>query len=83
MVGGVPLYFTVTAANSAGKTATVTCYLRTYDMTPPTGRVTRGFRFVSHPHVLKGASVLLDDTSAASTMVLFQFQRQIKNGVLK
>ena len=73
MVGGVPLYFTVTAANSGGGTAKVTCYLHTYDITPPTGRVTRGFQFVSHPNVLRGATVVLDDTSADSTMVVSYF----------
>ncbi|XP_066264364.1 uncharacterized protein [Branchiostoma lanceolatum] len=58
----VPLYFTVKATNSAGGTATVTCSLDFYDLTPPAGRVIPDFFTTSHPNVLKASGMAVDET---------------------
>ncbi|XP_070572594.1 uncharacterized protein [Ptychodera flava] len=60
--GGVPLYFTITAVNSASATSKATCGLPTYDVTLPGGRVTADFKSTSNPNVLKASSVALDDS---------------------
>ncbi|XP_072048753.1 uncharacterized protein [Amphiura filiformis] len=64
--GGVPLYFTVTAHNSAGGTATVTCVLPTYDLTVPTGRIEPAFSTTSHPSILTASAVVYDDSEIIS-----------------
>ncbi|XP_035668224.1 uncharacterized protein LOC118410558 isoform X2 [Branchiostoma floridae] len=62
MKGGVPLYFTVTATNSGGGNAKVTCELPTYDVTLPGGRVTPDFLTTSHPNILRASAVAHDDS---------------------
>ena len=62
MVHSVPLYFSVSATNSMGLSATSTCHLPTYDMTLPVGRVTPDFRSTSHPGLLHGSALAFDDS---------------------
>ena len=59
---GVPLYFTIRARNSGGGTATATCYLPTYDVTVPGGRVDAAFSSTSHPNILKASAVVHEDS---------------------
>ncbi|CAH1249045.1 SELE [Branchiostoma lanceolatum] len=58
----IPLYFTVTAANSEGASASVTCGLDYYDLSPPAGRVNPDFFTTSHPNVLKATGMAVDET---------------------
>nr|XP_006817933.1 PREDICTED: uncharacterized protein LOC100377080 [Saccoglossus kowalevskii] len=60
--GGVPLYYTISAKNSAGAVAKATCELPTYDVTLPGGRVVPDFLSTSHPNILKASAVALDDS---------------------
>ncbi|XP_070573688.1 uncharacterized protein [Ptychodera flava] len=60
--GGVPLYFTVTAVNSAKASTKTVCQISTYDSTLPAGRVTPDFLSTSHPNILRASSLALDDS---------------------
>ena len=59
---GVPLYFTVTASNSQGKSSSATCSIPTYDTTPPGGRVEQSHDISSHPWTLSALLVVHDDS---------------------
>ena len=50
------------AENSQGSRSSVTCKLRTYDITLPTGRFDADFRTTSNPYVLKASVVVYDDS---------------------
>ena len=50
------------AANSQGSRSSVTCELRTYDVTPPSGRFDADFETTSNPQVLKASVVVHDDS---------------------
>ncbi|XP_078658231.1 uncharacterized protein LOC144903714 [Branchiostoma floridae x Branchiostoma belcheri] len=77
MRGGVPLYFTVTATNSAQLTSLVTCELPTYDLTPPGGRVTPDFLSTSHPGILRASAVALDDAALVNQKEAVGFGRKV------
>lgn len=70
MVQGVPLYFTVTAANEQGLTSKATCEIPTYDQSLPSGRVTPEFYFTSHPHIARATIMAVDDSPIAKKQVL-------------
>ena len=63
------MYFTVTARNNAGKTSQTTCYLPTYDVTIPLGRVTTAFTTTSHPNIVRASAIALDDSVLDSQRV--------------
>ena len=73
MKGGVPLFFTVTASNSAGGKSTATCSIPTYDVTLPMGRIEPAFRTTSNPSILESTSVLYDDSEIISEQVAIGF----------
>ncbi|XP_078658229.1 uncharacterized protein LOC144903712 [Branchiostoma floridae x Branchiostoma belcheri] len=75
--GGVPLYFTVTATNSAQQTSLVTCELPTYDVTLPGGRVTPDFLSTSHPGILRASAVALDDAALVNQKEAVGFGRKV------
>ncbi|XP_078573994.1 uncharacterized protein LOC144860567 isoform X3 [Branchiostoma floridae x Branchiostoma japonicum] len=75
--GGVPLYFTVTATNSAQQTSLATCELPTYDVTLPGGRVTPDFISTSHPSILRSSAVALDDAALVNQKEAIGFGRQV------
>ncbi|XP_078585864.1 uncharacterized protein LOC144867675 [Branchiostoma floridae x Branchiostoma japonicum] len=77
MRGGVPLYFTVTASNSAQQTSLATCELPTYDVTLPGGRVTPDFISTSHPGILRASAVALDDSVLINQKEAVGFGRQV------
>ena len=64
---GIPLYWTASASNSQGTSASTQCSLPTYDMTPPVGRVDfNGYIYSSHPSKLIGEATVIDDTDLQS-----------------
>ncbi|XP_066298079.1 uncharacterized protein [Branchiostoma lanceolatum] len=75
--GGVPLYFTVTASNSAQQTSLATCELPTYDVTLPGGRVTPDFISTSHPNILRSSAVVLDDSALVNQKEAIGFGRKV------
>ncbi|XP_019624877.1 PREDICTED: uncharacterized protein LOC109470382 isoform X2 [Branchiostoma belcheri] len=75
--GGVPLYFTVTATNSAQQTALATCELPTYDVTLPGGRVTPDFISTSHPGILRASAVALDDSALVNQKEAVGYGRKV------
>ncbi|XP_078575698.1 uncharacterized protein LOC144861600 [Branchiostoma floridae x Branchiostoma japonicum] len=77
MRGGVPLYFTVTATNSAQQTSLATCELPTYDVTLPGGRVTPDFISTSHPGILRASAVALDDSVLINQKEAVGFGRKV------
>ena len=62
MVHSIRLYFRVKAKNSMGLSAMTSCELPTYDMTLPEGRITADFSSTSHPELLQGSALALDDS---------------------
>ncbi|XP_070574642.1 uncharacterized protein [Ptychodera flava] len=60
--GGIPLYYTIKATNSAKAVAMATCYIPTYDRTLPGGRITPDFKSTSRPNVLRASAVVHDDS---------------------
>ena len=68
-MSGVPLYFTVCASNTEGRVACTNCGIPTYDMSLPSGRVTPDFQFSSHPNILKGSALAVDDSQITDKMV--------------
>ncbi|CAH1277633.1 Hypp9726 [Branchiostoma lanceolatum] len=77
MKGGVPLYFTVTAKNSGGGDAKVTCELPTYDVTLPGGRVTPDFLTTSHPNILRASAVAHDDSEIIQKLAAVGYGRKV------
>eukprot|EP00058_Branchiostoma_floridae_P000530 XP_002586018.1 hypothetical protein BRAFLDRAFT_110184 [Branchiostoma floridae] len=77
MKGGVPLYFTVTAENSGGGDAKVTCELSTYDVTLPGGRVTPDFLTTSHPSILRASAVAFDDSEIIQKLAAVGYGRKV------
>eukprot|EP00058_Branchiostoma_floridae_P003027 XP_002588515.1 hypothetical protein BRAFLDRAFT_79470 [Branchiostoma floridae] len=77
MKGGVPLYFTVTAENSGGGDARVTCELPTYDVTLPGGRVTPDFLTTSHPNILRASAVAFDDSKIIQKLAAVGYGRKV------
>lgn len=59
---GIPLYFTVKASNSQGRSSTATCSVPTYDITPPGGRMDQPYDISSHPFTLSALLVVHDDS---------------------
>ena len=59
---GRPLYFTVKASNSQGKSSRTMCSIPTYDTTPPGGRVEESYDISSHPFSLSALLVFHDDS---------------------
>jgi hypothetical protein len=59
---GVPLYFTVKASNSQGRSSRTTCSIPTYDTTPPGGRIEESYAISSHPFTLSALLVFYDDS---------------------
>ena len=63
LISSIPLYWTATASNSQGQSASSQCSLETYDTTLPIGRVDFSeFIYSSNPSVLIGEATILDDT---------------------
>ncbi|KAI0212798.1 hypothetical protein LSAT2_002240, partial [Lamellibrachia satsuma] len=62
MVHSIRLYFRVKAKNSMGLSTMTSCELPTYDMTLPEGRITADFSSTSHPELLQGSALALDDS---------------------
>lgn len=62
MNAGVPLYWTVKAANSGGQVATTQCSLHTYDTTVPDGRIEASYRYTSHRNRISGTVFVFDDS---------------------
>ncbi|XP_078620549.1 uncharacterized protein LOC144887293 isoform X2 [Branchiostoma floridae x Branchiostoma japonicum] len=58
----IPLFFTVKATNSGGGSASATCSLDYYDLSPPAGRVNPDFVTTSNPNVLKASGMAVDET---------------------
>nr|XP_006820561.1 PREDICTED: uncharacterized protein LOC102808465 [Saccoglossus kowalevskii] len=75
--GGVPLYFTISAMNSAGAVTKITCELPTYDVTLPGGRVVPDFLSTSHPNILRASAVALDDSVIVEEQVSVGFGYEI------
>ncbi|KAI0241220.1 hypothetical protein LSAT2_032838 [Lamellibrachia satsuma] len=69
MVQSRPLYFRVKAQNSMGLSSTTSCQLPTYDMTLPEGRITPDFSSTSHPGLLQGSALVLDDSVVVREMI--------------
>ncbi|KAI6660257.1 hypothetical protein LOD99_10427 [Oopsacas minuta] len=64
LIAGIPLYWTASASNSQGVSASTECSLDTYDMTLSTGRVDfNSYIFSSHPSKLIGECTIVDDTN--------------------
>ena len=64
LTSGVPLYWTASASNSQGVSASTQCSLASYDMTPPKGRVDfDSYIYSSHPSKLIGEATIIDDTN--------------------
>ncbi|XP_070573748.1 uncharacterized protein [Ptychodera flava] len=64
--GGVVTHFTVTATDSANNAAIATCYLPTYDVSLPEGRVTSEFQATSRHDILRASAVVYDDSELKS-----------------
>ncbi len=60
--GGVPLYFSAILKNSEGSRSIATCYIPTYDITLPIGRVDRESKFTSNTRIVRGSAVVHDDS---------------------
>ena len=61
-VTGVPLYFNVKAINTCKNQTIVHCVLDTYDITPATGRFEAAHIYTSHPSILSGTLVVIEDS---------------------
>ncbi|XP_076086943.1 uncharacterized protein LOC143057517 [Mytilus galloprovincialis] len=76
-VSGVPLYFTVTAENDSGQKSTASCYLSTYDVTPPGGRIDEDYKTTSNPSVIKASVTVYEDSELVETKVAMGYGKDI------
>lgn len=60
--GGIPLYWTVKAANEQGDEVKIQCQLTTYDSTLPDGRIEPAYPLTSNPAKMAGTLITLDDS---------------------
>ncbi|CAG2239680.1 unnamed protein product [Mytilus edulis] len=74
---GVPLYFTVTAENDSGQKSTASCYLSTYDITPPGGRFDEDYKTTSNPSVIKASVTVYEDSELVETKVAMGYGKGI------
>ncbi|CAG2214886.1 unnamed protein product [Mytilus edulis] len=74
---GVPLYFTVTAENDSGQKSTASCYLSTYDITPPGGRFDEDYKSTSNPSVIKASVTVYEDSELVETKVAMGYGKGI------
>lgn len=59
---GIPLHWTVKAANEQGDEVKIQCSLPTYDNTLPDGRIVPAYEYTSNPTKLAGTLITLDDS---------------------
>ncbi|XP_063408925.1 uncharacterized protein LOC134692405 [Mytilus trossulus] len=74
---GVPLYLTVTAENDSGQKSKASCYLSTYDITPPGGRLDEDYKTTSNPSVIKASITVYEDSELVETKVALGYGKDI------
>ncbi|XP_062598765.1 uncharacterized protein LOC134260192, partial [Saccostrea cucullata] len=59
---GIPLFWSVKGTTTDHQSRTTQCTLKTYDNTPPDGRMDVQYDYTSHPHKIGAKIVVFDDS---------------------